>query len=601
MSPRRLKDMPSDESTLHSGVNELLEMSSGGVSGVFDRAFDLYKRHAVRFMFIASLVLIPTAILLSLMDSWWLQGLEVRLNGDGSEGNFALLGQFLFVVLFIGSPRSGVPGLISLGAFLCMSIPITLLASGLVTGNRTSLRRSLKYAIRRLPSLLFAFFAGGLAFGAVLTITVSVSVLLFVLFLIGVNQVGQNSVEGGILVFFGVVVFPYVLSCAVWARSFALAVPLIVLEKCSIRSLPERNRQLLVALQYKRIGLAIALVPVLIGGMNLLMVTMLDSLLSQFPVSALVRFWLQNVVFTGINLLLQPYAALFFVLLYFQAAFRRDGLDIRVLALGSGLAAPSDAYRHSPNLATPLKRVVPLLCLIVLGCLSGARGMAQANSARTDNPTQVRQNLKHILSQEEFQATPTVQNNPLQSASTWLRERWDQFWTWFRGLFKMLSSPSAGPALQWLFIVLFLIFGTWLAVRVMRHWGFSRRMTMGDTPIPREFAEALEGFDSAEEWLAKGRGLAESGDYRQAYRAVFFAALMRVHEQGWVSYSRFRPNGDYLHGLRARNHGAVLEALHPLVATFDRVWYGGQDASVLDYEFAVKRVERLETLSERVR
>lgn len=572
---------------------ELLESVSSGISGIFDRSFDYYKRHVWKLVFVAFIVLVPTAILLSVLESSWLQRLEIRVSGENFEGDVPLLLQYFCALLVVGVPRAGVPGLLSLFAFVVLSVPITQRIARDIFGNDSSPKRR----SGRFPTLLLGWMASGLAFGAVLSLLGFSAILLFVLLFASISQTGQTSVEVGVALLFGVVLVPYFVACAVWARSFALTTPMVVLERCGFWAIPSRCHQLLRGVSSPRLGFAVALLPVLLLGLSGLMVLTVDTLCVEMQLPPVARFWIDNLAVLGMNVLIQPYAVVFFALLYFQSRFRREGLDIRIMAQNVGLSAPKEAYPVRSEMAQPLRKVVPILCITILGSLTSQNSLAQ--KSRGDESAQVRQNLRNILSQSEFQPPSDIQRNPVSWLSSWFHERWEAFWNWFRGLFKMFGSPLVGSTLQWVFIAVFLVAGGWLAYLIVRE-GFRRKrvaIEQDGTSIP--VVEALEQLHSSEEWLKRSKELAGKGEYREAYRAVFLAGLMGLHETGALIYSRFLPNGYYIRRLEQVKATEVRETMRVLVSTFERIWYGGAVATSKDYDSAFARVEGMRTLLER--
>ena len=63
-----------------------------------------------------------------------------------------------------------------------------------------------------------------------------------------------------------------------------------------------------------------------------------------------------------------------------------------------------------------------------------------------------------------------------------------------------------------------------------------------------------------------------AGDYRQAERCLYLAALQRLGEKGLVSLLREKTNRDYLRELRGN---AVYDAFARLTRHYDYTWYGG--------------------------
>lgn len=89
-------------------------------------------------------------------------------------------------------------------------------------------------------------------------------------------------------------------------------------------------------------------------------------------------------------------------------------------------------------------------------------------------------------------------------------------------------------------------------------------------------------------------------DYRQAMRYLYLSSLLMLDERGLIHYDRALTNREHLRLIV--DNPALLEALGPVVDTFDRVWYGFApvDAQLYqDYRQAVERLRQLEAVRER--
>lgn len=86
--------------------------------------------------------------------------------------------------------------------------------------------------------------------------------------------------------------------------------------------------------------------------------------------------------------------------------------------------------------------------------------------------------------------------------------------------------------------------------------------------------------------------LAHSGNYRAAVRYLYLAALLRLDERGLLRYDRALTNREYLE--QVRGNPALHARLMPVVATFDRVWYGHaplDETTFADYRAQVEALE----------
>jgi hypothetical protein len=89
-------------------------------------------------------------------------------------------------------------------------------------------------------------------------------------------------------------------------------------------------------------------------------------------------------------------------------------------------------------------------------------------------------------------------------------------------------------------------------------------------------------------------------DYRQAIRYLYLSSLLMLDERGLIHYDRTLTNREHLRLIV--DNPVLLEALRPVVNTFDRVWYGFApvDAQLYqDFSQNVERLRQLEAVRER--
>lgn len=91
-------------------------------------------------------------------------------------------------------------------------------------------------------------------------------------------------------------------------------------------------------------------------------------------------------------------------------------------------------------------------------------------------------------------------------------------------------------------------------------------------PLPLTAAEAL----------STAQGQAIEGHYHNASHYLLLWALLRIEEAGRVRFDQSATNREHLD--RLAEEPSVAAALAPLVARFDRLWYGQGEASAADYQ-----------------
>lgn len=75
----------------------------------------------------------------------------------------------------------------------------------------------------------------------------------------------------------------------------------------------------------------------------------------------------------------------------------------------------------------------------------------------------------------------------------------------------------------------------------------------------------------------------QSGNFREALRAMYLATLLRLDEAGRLRFDRSLTNQEVLGVTRLHGDVTLQQRLVPLVERFDRVWYGNAPCSGDDY------------------
>src|SRR5262249_59664133 len=80
----------------------------------------------------------------------------------------------------------------------------------------------------------------------------------------------------------------------------------------------------------------------------------------------------------------------------------------------------------------------------------------------------------------------------------------------------------------------------------------------------------------ASAWLRQAEELARGGQFAEAVRALFHAALSQLHQAGLLRCEPTRTNGEYVEQVRRAGRAATGDDLAELTGVFERGWYGGQ-------------------------
>ncbi len=329
------------------------------VIGLFDGAFDLYKANALRYIVQVAAILIPTHIVLQVVENFWLTPLSQSLSDVEDAASVAHALQLVGAGLLVGVPSVGMPGLLSAFAFLIASIPVTRFTAQLITGQVLSQRTPLTQSIKQLIKQGFLWTSAAFAFIAAYSlIYMGLAMGVAFLFMGTASIQASSSAMAGVLVVL-LFVLPYFLSCRVVAAAFVLATPLVILENVPIFLATSRNSQLIPKPVFRKVWLATACLPIALIGFQMLLASSVGAVATGLHLSPLVQFGVQAVFPALLSLFFQPYAMLFFTLLYYDMVYRREGLDIRFLARDAGFAPVQHPNSASPALSQPVVSVPP--------------------------------------------------------------------------------------------------------------------------------------------------------------------------------------------------------------------------------------------------
>ncbi|MGD0221843.1 MAG: DUF4129 domain-containing protein [Terriglobia bacterium] len=199
------------------------------------------------------------------------------------------------------------------------------------------------------------------------------------------------------------------------------------------------------------------------------------------------------------------------------------------------------------------------------------------------NSTMPRTKLDDILKRREFRSV---------RASNQVESLWDRLVDWVWGLIaklfnRMGSHPVVATALLWgVVVALSLIFLGWL-IYSLTHLSLAN-LSFRRPPAPMEGAPPPGNW---EEWAERVRASAARGDYREAIRIIYGAAVRRIEEAGTWHVDPSRTHREYVRLLPADS--LQRPALVAITTCFERVWYGNAQASSADYEIALAELESL--------
>jgi len=320
------------------------------LGGVFDAAFELYKQNFTTIAFIVACVFIPTQVLLHAAGNLWMKPLMAHTNPDNPDflSGFAIgcLG------LLIGAPQYGVPGYLSLLTSFMASGPVAVAIANVLIGRPLSVAAAYQRAVPIFWRLIWTWTLFFLTYVLVLVLTL---VVLVIVAGIAASTPGLQGLfaaggaEVGIAIVIIMAIVPYVISCLVGTALFAFAPPLIALENLTVMGAVERNSRLVSKGVFWRTCLTISLLPILVFGLQYLMLLSASSVVEAFKWPS----WAYFVVNTGLSSIVsfffQPYWMVLITLMYFDCRVRREGLDVRFMT--DNLASLDEYLDPSPPAA----------------------------------------------------------------------------------------------------------------------------------------------------------------------------------------------------------------------------------------------------------
>jgi hypothetical protein len=176
---------------------------------------------------------------------------------------------------------------------------------------------------------------------------------------------------------------------------------------------------------------------------------------------------------------------------------------------------------------------------------------------------------------------------------------WERFLRWLADWLDRLlpdSSPLAGGALGsatatavgWAVIAV----GGLLLTLLLSYW--LRRLLAGML-AGRDGGDPLAGADDLPVTSGQARQQAseqaQSGNYREAVRRLYLAAILRLAEQGLIRFERSLTNREVL--ARVDASAPARAHLAPVVETFDRVWYGEQEPDEVTFHVYSREIDAL--------
>ncbi|MCE5321874.1 DUF4129 domain-containing protein [bacterium] len=214
-----------------------------------------------------------------------------------------------------------------------------------------------------------------------------------------------------------------------------------------------------------------------------------------------------------------------------------------------------------------------------------------SNKTETVNPSVISRQIKQILSQPEYNRVYAKDSVP-----KWWKDFWKKvidvagkFFAWFYRSIS-LHSEQAGRLTSFVFACLVIIaFFALLALII-------NRISRGIRTNVESGIELDSGdYDilSSRPLISEAQKLADSSDWRGAFRCVYLASISHLDEIGVLRYEKSRTNWEYLGELDKNGKPDIRDQLRPLTSDFDRKFYGRESCDKTDYLNAMAVYERI--------
>lgn len=181
---------------------------------------------------------------------------------------------------------------------------------------------------------------------------------------------------------------------------------------------------------------------------------------------------------------------------------------------------------------------------------------------RSTYPDDAQQQLQDMLSHPPFKVAEEQHNTLISQILEWIIRQLARI---FQPVEQHVDSETVN-ATGWIFtglgVILVVGVGIYLLLSMRRSIAHDAQLAT------KEDAELKLTSTTA---LKQASTLARSGDHRTAVRYLYLSSLLLLDERGLLRYDRSLTNREYLQQV---HHAELQTHLHPIVDTFDRVWYG---------------------------
>lgn len=149
--------------------------------------------------------------------------------------------------------------------------------------------------------------------------------------------------------------------------------------------------------------------------------------------------------------------------------------------------------------------------------------------------------------------------------------------------------PWVGQIFFSLVIIVGIALFAWIIVQLIdRYLAYRRDRSQ---PLPQMPAVVPPTYQSAAELLKQARQFEREGNWRAACRALYLAALQRLHDREWVLHLPSRTDGEYLQAIQTLQQPRPLQLL---IRTHERSLFGGDRLSADNVQRCRQAYEEIE-------
>jgi hypothetical protein len=128
-----------------------------------------------------------------------------------------------------------------------------------------------------------------------------------------------------------------------------------------------------------------------------------------------------------------------------------------------------------------------------------------------------------------------------------------------------------GQLLFWCLVIGAVIWFAWLIVKAIDRYIENRPRHRKPQPEVQLINDPIERGVAA--WLRQAKQFEREGNWREACRALYMAALQLLHDRDWVPHQPSRTDGEYLQAIQPLPQPRPLQVL---IRTHERSLFGGE-------------------------